>query len=90
MSTEILYLETSFDNVPKLLRLIVAWVRDLEVTTLCDNFLSSKCPPSESPSRVGPPLLDLRDLLLVLRVFGVYVRHYVVGSECRNTMYVCL
>jgi len=77
-------LEAVLKNLPQLLGLGVAGVLDLQVSTLGNDLLGGERALGLPPSRVGPPLLDLLDLLLEELIFpcGVHgdVLH-VVGSH---------
>lgn len=72
------YLESALDDFPQLLGLGIAGVCNLQIASLGHNVLSGERPPGVPPPRVGPPLLDLLDLLLELSVLGVDVGHDVV------------
>ena len=55
---------------------------DLDVAPLLSNLLSSKGSLCVSPSRIGPPLLDLLDLLLVSLLLLVQIGRH--AWECLN------
>lgn len=79
-------LEPVLENLPQLLGLGVAGVLNLQVASLGDNLLRGERPLGISPARVGPPALDLRDLLGEELVFHVWVDggvdHVVGGHDC--------
>jgi hypothetical protein len=45
-----MYLETIFHDVPEFLRLVIRWVRNLQVSSLGDDLLGGKGPLCVSPS----------------------------------------
>jgi hypothetical protein len=65
------HLETALDELPQLLRLLVAGVLNLDGATLRDNLLGSVGTAGEAPSGVGPPLLQLSNFLLELSLLVV-------------------
>ena len=67
------YLEAVLEDVPQLLGLGGAGILDLEVAALGDNLLGRKGPLGVPPARVGPPGLDLLDLLVEELVLDVRV-----------------
>lgn len=67
--------EPALQDLPQLLAQLVAGVLDLDVSSLRDNLLGGERPLGVSPSRVGPPLLDGLDILLVALLLLVQVRH---------------
>ncbi len=64
-------LESTFNNVPKLLALSVTGVLDRQITPLGHNLLGGKGSLRESPTRVRPRSLQGFDILLVYLVFMV-------------------
>ena len=67
------YLESLLEGSPELLRLVVGWVLDWEVSALDNNLLSSEWALGISPSGVGPPLLNSLDLSSELSILLVQV-----------------
>lgn len=77
------YLESAFQNIPKLLRLGVAGVLDLHVSSLSHNGLSREGSLGISPSRIRPPLLYSLDLLQILLLLLIRIHSRGVHG-CHN------
>jgi len=75
------YFESTFKDSPQLLRLGVAWVLNLQVPPLRYNLLGSERSLRISPSRAGPPLLDLRNFSKILLLFLVRIDTEVVHGS---------
>ena len=59
------HFEPALDNVPKLLAHSVARIFNLEIPSLGNYLFGREWPLGVPPSRVGPPLLDSFDVVLV-------------------------
>jgi hypothetical protein len=78
------YLPSALENFPQLLRLLIAWVLDIEISPLADNLLSREWSPRGSPSGIAPPLLQLCNLSLEALLFGIQFlrRHDAQNLAC--------
>ena len=86
-------LESLLQDIPQLLADLASGVLNLDIAPLLGDLLSGKGSLGVPPSRVGPPLLDLLNLLLVLLLLGVNERgHAGYGllqqrrNECLDTV----
>ena len=69
------YSELLLQVLPQLLRHDIARVLNGQVASLRSNLLGRERPLGVPPSRIGPPLLELLDLLLVVLIFCVCDTH---------------
>lgn len=68
------YLESLLQDVPELLRLVVAGVVDLDCAPLRNDLLGSERPLGLPPSRIRPPLLNSGNLSSKSRVLLRQIR----------------
>lgn len=64
---------TLLQDSPKLLRLVIGRIRNLQVSTLGDDVFRSERTLGEAPARLRPPFLDGGDFCAVLSFFGGHV-----------------
>lgn len=75
-------LESPFQDLPKLLRLCIARVLNLQIPPLSNDLLRGKRPLRVPPSRVGPPLLHRRYLVQKDLLFRSWVYRRVIHLGC--------